>query len=115
MEQPLTYNQLLQEVEKIPVVESRIESKVLKEFVVKSDFITQLHLSFQDFFGPDFKAPGELPSFEDKKRSAALGGIREDQTLYYSEKDGYSHCAMLWPWVDGRRYTVKIANSRLSK
>ena len=109
----LTYDELLTQIEKIPVAESRIDSAQMKEFVIKSDFVTELHLTFQDFFGPDFKAPGEEPSPVDKKRAAVLGGIRQDQTLYYSEKAGYSHCAVLWPWGDGRRYTVKLAQKTI--
>ena len=110
----VTYTELLTKIEKIPVAESRIDSAKIKEFVIKSDFVTELHLVFQDFFGEDFKAPGEDPSPVDKRRAAPLGGIREDQTLYYLEKEGYSHCAMLWPWNDGRRYTVKIAQNRMA-
>ena len=109
-----TYNELLAQVEKIPVSESRIDSVKIKEFVIKSDFVTQLHLAFQDFFGSDFKAPGENPSSVDRKRAAFLGGVRENQTLYYLEKEGFSHCAMLWPWTDGRRYTVKIVQNRMT-
>ena len=109
----VTYIELLTKIEKIPVAESRIDSVKIKEFVIKSDFVTELHLVFQDFFGSDFKAPGEDPSPVDKRRAAPWGGIRGDQTLYYLEKEGYSHCAMLWPWNDGRRYTVKIAQNRM--
>ncbi len=108
-----SFTQLSRDLEKIPVVETRISSQHLKEFVVKSDFVTQLHLSFQNFFGQDFKAPGEQPSLEDRKRSAVLGGVRADQTLYYAQRDGFANCAMLWPWSDGRRYTVKLAHNRL--
>ena len=108
-----TYEQLLNEIEKIPVFESRINASKIKEFVIKSNFVMELHIALQSFFGPDFKAPGENPSLLDKKRAAFLGGIREDQTLYYNEKEGFANCAMLWPWTDGRRYTVKIAQNRL--
>ena len=109
----LTYSQLLEEIEKIPVSEARIDSANIKEFVVKSDFVIELHLAFQNFFGPHFKAPGDSPSSTDKKHAAFLGGIRENQTLYYIEKEGYAHCAMLWPWTDGERCTVKLAHNHL--
>ena len=110
-----SFTQLVESIDKIPVVETRIASKNLREFVVKSDFITRLHLNFQNIFGPDFKAPGENPSLGDRKRAAPLGGVREDQTLYYCETENFSVCAMMWPWSDGRRYTVKLAQNRLGK
>ena len=105
----LTYNELLNEIDKIPVFESRIDRPDFKEFVVRADYVTPLHLIFQNFFGIDFKAPGENPSLKDKRHAAFLGGVREEQTLYYSEKEGFSNCAMMGPWNDGSRYTIKIA------
>ena len=108
-----TYFKFLEKIEKIPVSESRIDSVNIKEFVVKSDFLTELHLIFKNFFGSTFKAPGERPTPADKKHAAFLGGIREEQTLYYTEREGYAHCAMLWPWTDGRRTTVKLAQNHL--
>ena len=108
----LTYDQLLDNLDNIPVFESRIDQSQMKEFVISYDCIMLLHLVFQKFFGPDFKAPGERPTITDKKRSALWGGIRENQTLYYLENDEYSNCAMLWPWEEGRLCTVKIVQHR---
>ena len=109
-----TYSQLLKKIKKIPVFELRVDSVNIKEFVVKSDCLTELQAAFEKFFGANSKAPGKNPSSTDKKHAAFLGGIREDQALYYAEKEGYAHCAMLWPWSDGRRYTVKLAQNHLS-
>ena len=104
----LTYNQLLTKIDQFPIFESRINQPQMKEFVISFDGITPLHLIFQKFFGPDFKAPGENPTLTDKKRSALWGGIRPNQTLYYREHNDYTNCAMLWPWEEGRLCTVKI-------
>ena len=37
------------------------------------------------------------------------GGIQKQQTLYYKDRDGVADCAMIWPWNDGSRSTVKMA------
>ena len=108
----LTYNQLLNKIDSFPVFESRIDGPQMKEFVIPFDSIMRLHLIFQKFFGPDFKAPGESPTITDKKRSALWGGIRQNQTLYYRENDDYFNCAMLWPWEEGRLCTVKIVRHK---
>ncbi len=110
-----TFNDLLNEIDQIPVVESRINAPGQREFVMMSDLVMQTHLALQKFFGEQFKAPGEVPSSADKKHAARWGGIRDDQTLYYRQKENDAHCAMLWPWSDGRRYTVKIFHNRTSK
>lgn len=103
----------MNEVNRMPVLESRIDSTNMREFVVVADQIVPVHEVLQSFFGENFKAPGEEPSDEDKRRAAKFGGIRTEQTLYYREEEGYNNCAMFWPWTDGTRYTVKIARNRL--
>ena len=109
MSDTLTYDELLSEIDKVPVHEKRIEQPLMREFVIPFDSITPLHLTLQRFFGEEFKAPGENPTMVDKKRAAPWGGIRQDQTLYYTEDQGYANCAMLWPWQEGRLCTVKLA------
>jgi hypothetical protein len=37
-----------------------------------------------------------------------LGGLMPGQTLYYKDLGTDSILAMLWPWKDGQRTTVKI-------
>lgn len=37
-----------------------------------------------------------------------FGGLRNGQTLYFLMKEGRSLFAMLWPWQDNERVTVKI-------
>ena len=104
----ITYDQLLEEVKKIPMSEPRMDFPNIMEFVMRTDFVMRLHVAFQKFFGEDFKAPGETPTTNDRRRAIFLGGIRPDQTLYFTETDEFAHCAMLWPWSDGRRVTVRI-------
>ena len=111
---PITYNQLLNRIKKVPVFENRINQPFMQEFVISFDSIIPLHLIFQKYFGEDFKAPGAVPTLVDKKHSATWGGIREYQTLYYREREGYSNCAMLWPWEEGRLCTVKIVRQKIN-
>ena len=40
-----------------------------------------------------------------------VGGLRKGQTLYSLNKDGSSAFAMLWPWQDGERITIKISKA----
>ena len=102
-----TYAELVKQMKKVPVFESRIDQNDLKEFVVKEENITPLHMIFQKYF-QEFKSPSEIPTLEDKRRTARWGGIREHQALYFKEEKGFSHCAMIWPWEDGTRCTVKV-------
>ncbi len=102
------FQDLIDQVNTLPIDEDRIYSARMREFVIKSNYVMSLHVMLQNFFGDQFKAPGEVPSHMDKKHAAFLGGVREEQTLYYHEDDHSQYCVMLWPWWDGRRYTVKM-------
>lgn len=43
-----------------------------------------------------------------QKTIDGFGGIMPGQTLYYKSLGADSILAMLWPWKDGQRTTVKI-------
>lgn len=104
----LTFNELMKEINDVPIFESRIAQPRMQEFVISTDVIMQLHLTLQKFFGEHFKAPGEAPTPAEKRIAARLGGVRSNQTMYYSEFEGRTNCALIWPWTDGSRCTVKI-------
>jgi hypothetical protein len=60
------------------------------------------------YFGAPLKPPAQSPTAEMKEVAGPCGGIREDQTLYYSERKGKFEFAALWPWKDGEHVTLKI-------
>lgn len=39
-----------------------------------------------------------------------FGGVMPGQTLYYKDLGANSILALLWPWKDGQRTTIKIIN-----
>jgi hypothetical protein len=43
-----------------------------------------------------------------RQRVDGLGGLMPGQTLYYKELGAISVLAMLWPWKDGQRTTLKV-------
>jgi len=95
------------------VDELRKESDGYLEFVLETQNLPQVYPLFDDYFGPPFKPPGVAPSGEAKSRTAGYGGIEKHQTLYYLEDQGMSHCAMIWPWQDKTRVTIKVAQGKI--
>ena len=63
---------------------------------------------FEDYFGPAVKRSGEEPQAEAEQLTNRYGGIAKDQILYHTQRDSTRHLAMVWPWADGKRMTVKI-------
>ena len=62
-----------------------------------------------DIFGPALKPAGKMPSEEMMHLTQSHGGLQENQTLFSKEIDGKTIIAMLWPWQDNMRTTLKIA------
>lgn len=105
----MTYPELIEEVKKIKLWERRVDSPNLLEFVITQELLNTLTLLLENYFGLPLKPAGQAPSREANAYSAAYGGIQKGQTLYYRDSGASSHCALLWPWSDGKWITVKVA------
>ena len=105
---------LAAQLKQLPNDDFRKEENGYIEFVMKAQNLSQLYPLLEDFFGPPFKPAGVAPSREALDRAAHYGGIEKHQTLYYLEAGGLSSCAMIWPWNDKTRVTVKVAQGKVS-
>ena len=105
----MNFDELVQSLQNIPVDEERKRSEGYLEFVLSSRHLTHLYPILEKYFGVPFKPPGVAPSKEAEAHAKTYGGILKHQTLYFMKKDGLAQCAMIWPWGDGSRVTVKVA------
>ena len=105
----MSFNELLQEVKRIRAEQIRYEFTNYFECVTGVEFIRELCQVLEGRFGPPLKRAGQDPTKEAKRCAESLGGIQKNQVLYFLEKEDLLNCAMLWPWEDGTRVTVKIA------
>lgn len=112
----MTFSDLTAQIKKLPLEEVRSESAGLFECVFNTGSSEKLTALLESFFGPALKPSGQNPTRELEACSAAFGGVRKNQTLYYVEKAGIFHCAMIWPWSDETKATLKIfpAKSKIS-
>ena len=111
----MTFVELIRELKKVPFDELRKEDQGYFEFVVSQRYVTHLYPVLERYFGVPFKPPGVAPTAEHTRRALNYGGIRKQQTLYYAARDGFDNCAMVWPWGDKSRVTVKIAQGTVGK
>ncbi len=107
----MNYSELLKEVKTVPYKELRNDTPELLELVIIKDALNQVSGILEHHFGKPLKPAGVDSSQEAKQVADSLGGIRRDQTLYYLEQGGMSHCAMLWPWGNGISITLKVFQS----
>ena len=111
----MNFDELAQKLQSIPVDEERKRSEGYVEFVLSSRHLAQLYQVLEKYFGPPFKPPGVAPTKEAEDLARSYGGIMKHQTLYFLQRDGLANCAMIWPWGDGSRVTVKIAQGVLEQ
>ena len=109
------FSELAGKVKKLPVDEVRKDSFGYLELVMTAKNLERIYPILEDYFGPPFKPPGVTASKEASLRAAGYGGIEKQQTLYYVERDGVSNCAMIWPWKNKERATVKLAQGEISR
>jgi hypothetical protein len=111
----LMFAELLTEVKTHRFEERRADVEDYFEGVLLVENMPGVCAALEKYFGKAFKPAGKAPSKEDSKRTDHLGGVQKNQVLYYVEKENQSNCAMLWPWQDGVRVTLKIAQGLLKR
>lgn len=109
----MSFSSLVTSVKALPLDELRKESEGYLELVLATEELTHLYPILESFFGPPFKPAGVKPSRTVSDYVRNYGGIQAQQTLYYVERDGAASCAMIWPWNNGARATIKLAMGRM--
>lgn len=109
----LSFAELVQALKKLPFDEIRKEYEGYFEFVVSVADLGRVYPLFEGYYGAPFKPPGLPASPKAQSLAKNYGGIQTQQTLYYVPRGGVSDCAMIWPWNDAKRATIKIARGKI--
>ncbi len=88
--------------------ETRRESEDYLEMVMFRESLPDIEGLFLNYFGAALKPAGREACEEAERISNAHGGVSKEQTLFHTDRDNNSQLAMIWPWADGKRMTVKI-------
>lgn len=111
----MTFPDLVKDLKRMPFDEKRKEDEGYFEFVISYHHLGSLLPALERYFGVPFKPPGVKPTREMDLKTEDFGGIQKHQTLYYKEAGVISSCALIWPWNDGSRATVKVAEGNIQK
>lgn len=104
----MTFEELLQEFEKIKLQEKRKWSRQYCEAVIAKPHWPALTSVLESYFGPPLKPEGVQPSGQASGFAKKYGGVRDNQTLYVRKADKKPELALLWPWGDGSSLTLKV-------
>lgn len=104
----MEFNEIKKEVKVLAFEALRTDCDNYFEAVVIKEELARLTESLKKFFGePAWPSKNRL-SFQMQEAIKGFGGIMAGQTLYFKNEGVDAICAMLWPWRDGLRTTLKI-------
>ncbi len=105
------FDRIKDEVKKIPFETLRTDCDNYFEAVLIKGEISALNERLKTFFGEPAWPSKNRMNFRMQELIKGFGGIMPGQTLYFKDDRDESIFAMLWPWQDGLRTTVKIVKS----
>ena len=95
-------------VKKIKISELRSDEKDNYEAVISKNELGKVNELLTDYFGPALFPSAKELSKQVLGKIDAFGGIQPGQTLFYASQGNTVIFAMLWPWGDGQRITLKL-------
>ncbi|MCM8775644.1 MAG: hypothetical protein NC930_04755 [Candidatus Omnitrophica bacterium] len=104
----VVYSEVIQKVKTIKSEQVRVDSPELFEFVIQKDELKKLSEILKAYFGEPFQTQDQTLQQSVDRLTSLYGGIWGNQTLYYADRDLVCEFAMLWPWSDNCRITVKL-------
>ena len=104
----MEFNNLRTEVKNSEFDMTRADSKSYFEAVIKKVNLGGLVLILESNLGPQAWPSQARLAKEAEAIINNFGGLRKGQTLYFLKNADYSIFAMLWPWQDGERVTIKM-------
>lgn len=105
----MEFNEVKKEVKNVVFDTLRMDSDNYFEGVILKDELAQLVDRLSKAFGvPVWPSPKNRLSLQIEENIRNYGGVTGGQTLYYYNQAGQTLFAMLWPWKDGERTTVKL-------
>jgi len=104
----MNYNEFLEQIKVLEIKELREEQPEHMEFVIGTNHLNRLSSILESYYGAAYASSEEQPSKQAQKYADPYGGIRKSQTLYCLQSGEVFHCALLWPWGDGKSITIKM-------
>ena len=104
----MEFCEIKDEIKKIAIEALRSDKSDYFEAVVIKEELAKLNERLKSFFGEPAPENKSSLSQEVQDKINGFGGINPGQTLYFRNEGSDSIFAMLWPWQDGKRTTVKI-------
>jgi hypothetical protein len=104
------FDKIKAEVRKTEPETTRMDNENYFEAVIGHARLEEMIRVLEGIFGTPAWPSGKKLSKDTQILIKNAGGLRKGQTLYFlNDRSGCSAFAMLWPWQDGEKITIKIA------
>jgi len=110
----MTYEELIEKIKKLNLKEKRSDTPHLLEIVIGEEEAAKLKRCLKSYYGAPVE-DGKVPLPQAQEHIAACGGVWAGQTLYFMSDETHFSYAMLWPWSNGIRITVKLIRAEKNK
>jgi hypothetical protein len=106
---PVSLTSLLGDLSPFTVEEKRRFGEDYVEIVGRQDQWGQWEAKLSSLLGAALKPAGQKPTSEHDRVAGPWGGIQKNQTLFHQKSGPDQVVALVWPWGDGERFTLKMA------
>jgi hypothetical protein len=107
-EKAMDFSAIKKDIKSLSFDSLRTDCDNFFEGVIVKKELEKLNAELKNFLGePVYPSQGRF-THDVKEIVDKFGGIMPGQTLYYKDSGTNRIIAMLWPWQDGERTTVKI-------
>ena len=105
----MEFDKIKAEVKNVELETTRMDNENYFEAVISHARLEGVVRVLEGIFeAPAWPSDKKL-SKDTEKLIKSIGGLRKGQTLYFlNNKSECSAFAMLWPWQDGERITIKM-------
>jgi hypothetical protein len=104
----MQFEEIKKEVKEIVFDKLRMDCDNQFEAVILKEELAKLIARLEKFFGSPVWPSKNSLSFQIRELIEGFGGVVSGQILYFSKEGSDTIFAMLWPWQDGERTTLKI-------
>ena len=105
----MEFDKIKAEVKKTELETTRMDNENYFEAVIGYARLEGMVRVLEGIFGDPVWPSGKKLLKDTQILIKNAGGLRKGQTLYFLNEEGCSAFAMLWPWQDGERITIKMS------
>ena len=105
---PVSLPALLGDLTPLVLEEKRRYGEDYVEIVAKQSDWPAWSERLTALLGPAQKPEGKKATAEDERLSGPWGGIQKNQILFFRRVEPDDVLALVWPWGDQERFTLKV-------